>query len=59
MVMAGVTDHFEQMTIIKVYFIVEVLAVDYNFFWHVICIHRRQLEVFGQFFTMDVLLFIK
>lgn len=57
--MAGFTDHFEQMTIIKVYFIVEVLAVDYNFFWHVICIQRRQLEVFGQFFTMDVLLFIK
>lgn len=44
MVMAGFTDHFEQMTIIKVYFIVEVLAVDYNFFWHDICIHRRQLE---------------
>lgn len=30
--MAGFTDHFEQMTIIKVHFIVEVLAVDYNFF---------------------------
>lgn len=59
MVMVDFTDHFEQMTIIKVYFIVEVLAVDYNFFWHVICIHGRQLEVFGQLFTMDVLLFIK
>lgn len=57
--MAGFTDHFEQMTIIKVYFIAKVLAVDYNFFWHVICIQGRQLEVFGQLFTMDVLLFIK